>query len=224
MWQSASQTLHISGLSYPNVISVSGPPHDLAILKNLLGPQTTFAHVHAWYHGGDQLEEVVSQIEKDIDDRDIHFPSASDILRPLRSTLDASMFHAGSPADRLDVWVIRHLLVHCVHWNAVFQGVLQAAYQTLQDDQDAFVEIDSFGPSSQFLLAGAKSHSDHPRLQVQDLSSFTSSGRSSDKGVGQEGIAIVGMGLNLPKGKGPEELWQTLSNGLSAIQEVSKQS
>lgn len=99
--------------------------------------------------------------------------------------------------------------------------MLQGAYQTLQDDKNVFLQIDSFGPGSQFLLAGAKSHSDHPRLQVQDLSSFNSLGKKSHRGVGQEGIAIVGMGLNLPKGKGSEELWQTLSNGMSAIREVS---
>ena len=190
----------------------------------MLGPKTTFAHVHAWYHGGDQLEEVVSQIEHDIANRNIHFPSASDILKPLRSTLDAKIFDANSPANRLDVWVTRHLLVHCVHWNAVFPAVLQAAYQALQDDKDSFVEIDSFGPSSQFLLAGAKSHSDHPRLQVRDLSSFTSRGKNSDRSVGNEDIAIVGMGVNLPRGNGLEELWRTLSNGLSAIQEVGKHS
>ena len=134
------------------------------------------------------------------------------------------MFDASSAGSRLDIWVIRHLLIHCVQWNVVSQGILQVAYQTLQDDKNSFVAIDSFGPSSQFLLAAAKFDSDHPRLQMQDLSSFTSSGRSSDGGVGQEGIAIVGMGLNLPKGNDPEKLWQTLSNGLSAIQEVSKQS
>lgn len=220
--QSASQKLHISALSYPDVISVSGPAHDLAILKNLLGPQTThkFAHVHAWYHGGDQLQEVVSQVEKDIADRRIQFPSASDILKPLRSTLDASMFDAGPTAGQLDSWVVRHLLVHCVNWSAVFQSILQVAYQVLQDEKDTSIQIESFGPSSRFLLAGAKSHPDHLRLQVQDLSSFTYA-RSSDRSNGQEGIAIVGMGLNLPKGKGPEEFWRTLSSGLSAIQEVS---
>ena len=116
------------------------------------------------------------------------------------------------------------LLVHPVHWDVVFPAVFQAAYQAMHDDEDCFVEIGSFGPSSQFLLAGAKSHSDHPRLQVQDLSSFNSSERGGDRGTENEGIAIVGMGVNLPKGNGLEELWQTLSNGLSAIQEVGKHS
>ena len=188
----------------------------------MLGPQTSFAHVHAWYHGGDRLEEVVLQIEKDITKRNICFPSASNVLKPLRSTLNASIFDAGSAANRLDVWVIRHLLIHCVNWNEVSQQILQVAYQTLQDDKETLVAIDSFGPSSQFLLAAAKSYSNHPRLRMQDLSSFNSSGRSSDRATGQEGIAVVGMGLNLPKGKGPEELWQTLSDGLSAIQEVNR--
>ena len=133
------------------------------------------------------------------------------------------MFDSGSTTERLDLWVIRHLLIHCVHWNAVSQGILQVAHQALQDDQDALVAVDSFGPSSQFLLAAAKASSNHSRLHLQDLSSFTSQRRSGDRGVGKEGIAIVGMGLNLPKGKGPEEMWQTLSDGLSAIQEVSGQ-
>ncbi|PQE12582.1 polyketide synthase protein [Rutstroemia sp. NJR-2017a BBW] len=33
----------------------------------------------------------------------------------------------------------------------------------------------------------------------------------------QDGIAIVGMGVNLPKGTNMEELWQTISGGLSAV-------
>ena len=221
--QCASQTLRVSAVSYPDVISVSGPPQDLVRLKLLLGPQNTskFAHVHAWYHGGDQLQEVVLQIERDIANRKVRFPSASDMSKPLRSTLDASIFQAGPSADRLDIWVVRHLLIHCVHWSTVFRSLLQLAYHTLESKKNVFIQIESYGPSSKLLLAEAKSQPDYPRLQVRDLSPFAFPRRSDNRVKGQEGIAIVGMGLDLPKGKGAQELWQTISSGLSAVKEVS---
>lgn len=214
----------MSALSDPNTISISGPPHDLAVFKGLLGAQTasSFAHVHAWYHGGSQLEDTILQVERDIADRRIKFPSTSDIWKPLRSPHDASFFDADLDTGRLDMWVTRHILVHSMNWSAAIQHLIQDSYQALKDEKSMAIQLESFGPSTQFLLAGVRLHPDHPRLQVLDLSPFTSAGKRAKDFNGQEGIAIVGMGLDLPKGKGPEELWQTISNGLCAIQEVSK--
>jgi len=36
----------------------------------------------------------------------------------------------------------------------------------------------------------------------------------------QNSIAIVELSVHLPKGNGTEELWETLSQGLNAVQEI----
>lgn len=217
------RTLHISAVSAHKNLSISGPGHDLSMFREHLGQSitTNFAHVHAWYHGGDILEGVAQEVTRDTDKRSVQLPSFDDLRKPIRSTLDGTILDRTDPKPLGIVqWITWHILVHCVDWVTVSSGLSEVVRETLAAQPRSRVQLISFGPSSGLLLADIKTQSAQSNVEILDLSPFKSTTTSTPSPYFQDGIAIVGMGINLPKGKGPKELWETLSNGLSGVQEV----
>ena len=215
--------LRISVISGNSTISVSGPPRELCLFREQLSFKsvTTFAYVHAWYHGGEGLESAVLDVVEDIRRQKILFPSSADIKKPVRSTLDGSFLESHKIGDgSLAVWAIRHLLVHCVDWSKTSQSISETITDVIRNRSDASIQLLSFGPSSEFLLADIKSKVSHSGLELLDVSPFKPGRPGTAQMPQQDGIAIVGMGIDLPKGKGPQQLWETLSKGVSTVEEV----
>ncbi|KAL8719406.1 MAG: hypothetical protein Q9225_003591 [Loekoesia sp. 1 TL-2023] len=220
--QTKTRSLQISAISGPKAISLSGRPSDISSFRNHLGSSvvTTTLLVNAWYHGGQQMEKVVNQILQDIDHRDIGFPASNDLRTIMRSTSDGSAVYAQNMGtETLAQWVIRQMLVHPVDWTLVSQGMVSSMQEKLKDNPKLQFRAISFGPSSESLLGELADNSLLDNLETIDASPFKSSifnARSTDP----KDIAIVGMGVNYPKGKDQEELWKTLSNGLSAVSDI----
>lgn len=198
------------------VLSISGPNRDLLAFKERLGSvaSTKFAHISAWYHGGEQLDLVVEEVVRDIKQQNIDFPQFGNLQTPIRSTLDGSILDTHTSNDSLAHWVIRHILLYPVDWVKTSQNIAEV----MADQGNTVPQLFSFGPSSESLFMEIKSHDLHPRFELKDLSSFEYRRPSIQK----DGIAIVGLGVHFPKGNGEEELWETLSKGLSAVSEVRK--
>lgn len=153
------------------------------------------------------MEEVV----QDTRQQQVEFPKFENLQIPIRSTLDGSILDIQTSNDSLAHWVIRHILLYPVDWVKTSRNI--AASQG-----SVVLQLFSFGPGSESLFTAFRSDDLHPRFEPQDLSSFKHRGLSSQ----QDGIAIVGFGVNFPKGDGEEELWETLSKGLSAVSEVGR--
>lgn len=203
-------------------MSVSGLPSELIALKHRLGPNvlTNFVHIHAWYHGGEkQLAEVIHNVESDIESRKIRFPKFSDLKRPLRSTNDGSLIQVNATSSQLDRHLVKSLLASCVKWNATMQSMLEQIHSTLAD-KDTTVQLECFGPGTGYMLACLKTQQLPARLRIDDLS-IPALATKQNPGPQSGDIAIVGMGINFPGGKGSDELWKTLLKGLNCIQEVS---
>lgn len=211
--QTNRRRIRISAILSATVVSISGPNRDLNVFKERLGPTITtkFAHIDAWYHGGEQLESVVEEVVQDTKQQQIEFPNFENLQIPFRSTLDGSILDIQTSNDSLAHWVTRHILLYPVDWAKTSRNI--AANQG-----SVVSQLFSFGPGSESLFMAFKSDDLQPRLKPQDLSSFKHRGPSSQ----QDGIAIVGFGVHFPKGEGEEELWETLSKGLSAVSEVGK--
>lgn len=216
------QTLRVSAISSATVISLTGPGPDLSVFRKFLesGATTKFAHVHAWYHAGEQLEGAVASVLQDVEQRNIGFPSMSDLERPLRSPhngriLDSQGLHDSTLAE----WVIRHMLIYPVDWVRVSRSISAKIAENLEDSTKYNNEIISFGPSTESILSEMKRVS-HPRLKYIDRSSFKVNSDISKSTNRPDDIAIVGMGVNFPRGKGQNELWETLSTGLNAVTEI----
>ncbi|KAF5020202.1 hypothetical protein F66182_7767 [Fusarium sp. NRRL 66182] len=215
--------LEISSTATSGSVSISGPKVDLFVLQKELqsvsGVTTTFAHVHGWYHGGDQLEPVVHQVQSSLKCRDICFPPGSKPMKPIYSTLDGTLFESSTerPKELLE-WLSRHLLVHCVNWHDTSHAIATDV-QSLLRNSDTTVDILSFGPSSASLFPTIDTQD--PRIRCLDASPFkTGKEHTVQPSARPNDIAIVGMSVQLPKGHGTDELWETLSQGLNAVQEI----
>ncbi|RDA90176.1 hypothetical protein CP533_1018 [Ophiocordyceps camponoti-saundersi (nom. inval.)] len=218
---SHTKVLNVSAISKLGTISVSGPKAVLGALQVQLqsvpNVTATFANVHTWYHGGEQLEPVVAEVLRDLRRRAISFPCSSSPMKPIYSTLDGAPFDASK--DDIAAFLTRHLLVHCVNWTATADKMADDVLRLLREETSATVKITSFGPSSSSLFPDIDQPD--PRLRLLDLSPFKADWKLT--GLSKEhnkDIAIVGMGFRLPRGEDVEQLWETISQGLSAVQEI----
>ena len=219
--QQHPRRLQVSAITSSSVVSVSGPRLDLRAFRvqAVTDAATTFAHVHGWYHGGDQLEGVVHKVLEDMRRRAVSFPSCSTPTKPIRSTLDGTLFDTSNiDASELLGWLVRHLLVHCVNWSDTAHEIAASVKGLLQREPATVVKLLSFGPGSSSLFQDFQPPD--PRIELLDLSPFRASRKSQVSSDHQDSIAIVGLSVNLPRGKGTEELWDTLSQGLNAVQEI----
>ncbi|KAI0133796.1 hypothetical protein BJ170DRAFT_175553 [Xylariales sp. AK1849] len=202
-----SRRLQVSAISISSGVSVSGPRADLSAFKAqaIPGITTTYAYVHGWYHGGHQLECVVDEVLKDFQRRAVTFPLCSTSTKPIRSTLDGSLFYASDTnASQLLAWLARHLLVYCVNWTDTAREIAANVRGLLNQEPASIVKLISFGPASGSLFPDFKPLD--PRIELLDLSPFRASRKSRLSHDHQDSIAIVGVGVNLPQGKGTEEL------------------
>lgn len=224
--QQRPHRMKISAISSSDTVSISGPRSDLCAfqrqLQTIPNITTTFAYVHGWYHGGDQLEFVVEQVLEDLSRRAVSFPSSCTAMKPIYSTLDGTLYEGSTMSDdKFLAWLTRHLLVHCVNWYDTVHEIAANVWKLLEEEPTATVKIFSFGPSSASLFSDFKPLDD--RIAILDLSPFKACSKQPViSSIHQNDIAIVGMSVQLPKGKGTEELWETISQGLNAVQEIPK--
>ncbi|KAF7557675.1 hypothetical protein G7046_g5967 [Stylonectria norvegica] len=224
--QQEPQRMQVSAISISGTVSISGPKADLcafqAQLRTTPELTATFAYVHGWYHGGNQLEPVVQQVLEDLSHRAISFPPCSTSMKPIYSTLDGTLLDdCTTSADNIADWLIRHLLVHCVDWSRTADEIVANVRSLLERKPSAAVSIISFGPSSSSLFPDIELLD--RRVTLSDRSPFKACGKSEvPSSHPPNDIAIVGMSVQFPKGKGTEELWETISQGLNAVQEIPR--
>ena len=219
--QQRPRRLHVSAISNSSVVSVSGPRADLSTFRVHAVPDhaTTFAQVHGWYHGGEQLEGVVLEVLHDLRRGAVSFPTCSTSIKPIRSTIDGRLFDSSSAnAPELLEWLVRHLLIHCVNWSDTAHQIAASVRELLEREPATVVKLLSFGPGSGSLFPELQPLD--PRVKLLDFSPFKASRKSQFSCDHQDSIAIVGLSVHLPRGKGTEELWETLSKGLNAVQEI----
>lgn len=219
--QQPAQRLQVSAISSSSVVSVSGPKAELSAFRAEAVPDlaTSFAYVHGWYHGGDQLEGVVQEVIEDVRNRGVSLPSCSVPAKPIRSTLDGTTFDSSyTGAPELLEWLVRHLLVYCVNWKDTAHNIAASVRELLEGESETVVKILSFGPGSGSLFPDFQPS--ESRIELLDLSPFRPSRKDRSSCDDQDSIAIVGLSVNLPGGKGTEELWETLAQGLDAVQEI----
>ena len=158
----------------------------------------------------------------DLEERMISFPSIPDLQVPMRSSYDGTIStEHTSDGPGLARWVVQQMLINPVDWLKTSSGMMTALSRVIEGQNSASPQIISLGPSSESLFINLKNHSLSHRLEYRDLSIFKAGQPMTNNQIQQDGIAIVGMGVHFPKGHGENELWNTLSNGLNAVSEVS---
>lgn len=222
-FQVQRRSLSIAAINGERCISVSGPGADLVAFKEYCSTSSSanFGHVHAYYHGGTELRSIIEDISGDVKARSISFPSFGDLQRPVRSTLDGSHLTPENAAgDQLVDALLSLILVHPVDWLRTSGLLTDSLTNHLDNDPDTTVQVLSFGPHSNLLLSDIKRRlAGYTKVRTVDLSPSTKSLEPPNSKT-KDGIAIVGMGINFPRGKGVDQLWDTLKSGLSALEEV----
>lgn len=218
------QQPQISASFGSHVVSVSGQKRRLEKLRSeLVEPavQCRWAHIHGYYHGGVGLEPLVHQVLQDCTTRSIDFPTWHSLHAPIRSTSTGDrMIGPDATGVSLLETALRSIFVTKADWTAAQECLSQSVSSILDRDPEADVRVLALGPGSPSLVSNVNVFSDSPRLSiidnVLDLSAH-STGHSSDA------IAIVGLSVNYPGGKGQEEFWDTLAKGISTVSEVSRE-
>ena len=224
MWKTGLEGVKISALSTPTLISITGPPSDLVLFQEHIAPRAVskFSHVHGWYHGGESLQSTVEEVSEDIERRKIGLPGTKDLQVPIRSTFDGSVLDSGKEEENLALWIVKHMLLYPVDWVETCRSIHLSLEARANQDSDLSHDLLCFGPSSESLFMELRSQDRSSLLNLIDMSTFKARKLDRDRlsGVKDDDIAIVGMGVHLPRGHGDQELWETLSKGLSAVSEV----
>ena len=124
--QSGSKSLNIAVISSDACITLSGPGPGLMAFKAYCSAASSakFAHVHALYHGGEQLQSVVKEINNSISSRGLKYASLTDLKKPVRSTLKGD-FLASKDIEKYTLveCILRTLLVETVDWSATSEEI-----------------------------------------------------------------------------------------------------
>ncbi|PUU82892.1 hypothetical protein B9Z19DRAFT_1119995 [Tuber borchii] len=219
--------LHLTAVSAEKVVTISGRGDLLARFQvgEVAGScSSRFTSVHTLYHGGETLQNVKGQLMDDLLRRNIKFPSLSQIVIPMRSTVDGRLLSPSTCSDKslLEI-VVDQVLIECVNWDKTVGAMITVATRRVERAVDEQVIVVNFGPGTGAVFQAQKPP--HPRISLLDLShtsdaAITFANKKPLRFKPEDGIAIVGMGVNMPGAVDPNELWKLLEEGLNTVSEV----
>ncbi|KAJ5447335.1 type I iterative polyketide synthase, partial [Penicillium cf. griseofulvum] len=209
---SAQAPLRISSISGNTFLSLTG---DSRLLQRLRSDYISSpAHcepidVYGLYHGGCEELPTLEAVLQDMKQRNIAFPDISDLVIPLWSAKDGSLLTEKSELDTsFGEYVLRCILIDSSEWAKTWTNIIQSNSKNLT--------VTTIGPGSySFLLRASRSIGMDTSLTPRIIDGVIEQPYEPD----HDGFAIVGMSVNFPMGATKEQLWHTLENGLSALQE-----
>lgn len=218
--QGVTGDVKISAIFSNGNISLSGHGPDLHDAKSRLsadGIECRWAHVHALFHRGKEMQGVFEQTLRDIETRGIKFPDWKALHSPVRAVTDGEHWMPGSSSSqRLVDVALRSIFNDQVDWRSTSLQIIDKILTRSEYDSDTRYRILGFGPGSRSLLQFARDLSTSAPLEVIDTVS------DSLKTTSGEDIAIVGLSVNYPGGKGLTQFWDLLAEGTSVVSEVSE--
>lgn len=113
------------------------------------------------------------------------------------------------------------ILIRPVDWENSLSAIIAEA-RIASESAHRPVDLLSFGPGSSSSLCGPpSSYRDTPDLRPFDVSVVPNVFQKEKSSTAKHAdIAIVGMGVKFPKGNDVDELWESLKQGLNAVEEV----
>lgn len=216
--------LHLTAVSAEKVVTISGRGDILARfqIEEVAGKfSTRFTNVHTLYHGGKTLQSVKAQVQADLTRRNLKFPSLTEAKIPLRSTVDGKLLSSATSDKSLLELVLDMVLIECVNWDKTVEHMIADAIKIAEDTQ---ISVVNFGPGTGSVFQAQKPP--HQNISLVDLShtsdaAATFANQKPLRFKPEEGIAIVGMGVNMPGATDVAGLWRVLEEGLNTVSEVS---
>ncbi|KAI0409182.1 hypothetical protein F4802DRAFT_239318 [Xylaria palmicola] len=198
--------LQISAIFDHDIHSLSGPGDLLADFRSTAIPssiQCRTAHVHGFYHGGAWMDTVVTQVLKDVENRQIKFPTWDNLHAPLRSSTTGVRMIKGSCCQSLLEMLLSSIFVDICDWKKTRENLFEDVTRYIAHDSKARFRVLCIGPGTKSLTQGAPTHD---RLTIVDNLSEIIDDNVEDM------IAIVGMSFNYPGASGKDQLWDMLEN------------
>ncbi|KAK4244019.1 hypothetical protein C7999DRAFT_35640 [Corynascus novoguineensis] len=212
--------VQISAVFSDNVLSLSSHGTALQKVETYLKARQVecrWAHVHALYHRGPQSENAVREVLKDVERRNISFPDWRSLHAPILSA--AGGRHMGPiPATPLASTglleqALRNMFIDKVDWRRTSANLRDHVTERLRGDSLAAYRIIGLGPGSRSLLKSLGGDSLPTGLRVVD--SFAES-----LAPAPDDIAVIGLSVNIPGGKGQDQFWQLLSGAMTTVTEI----
>lgn len=179
-----------------------------------------FTSVHTLYHGGNTLQSVKTKVLANATRRNLKFPTLAEATIPLRSTVDGRLLSSTTSDKSLLDLVLDMVLIECVNWDKTVEGMIADAITVAGDAQ---TNVLNFGPGNGSVFQPQKPP--HRNISLVDLSH--ASGATTvitdpkfARPQCENGIAIVGMGVNMPGATDAVGLWKILEEGLNTVSEV----
>ncbi|RYP22779.1 hypothetical protein DL765_001488 [Monosporascus sp. GIB2] len=202
---------------FDNSVSISGPGSTLTKLRaaELPSVQCRAAQIHACYHGGSAMQDVMKQVQHDVERRHIVFPPWDSLQAPLRSSLTGRRMSSQYESQSLLDSILASIFVDKVYWPRVHTAISDHLNQTRRRDPHVRYRILGLGPGADSLVSRLKQEPLGPRISItSNISDFIN-------GINElSGVAVVGISANFPSGKGVQQLWETLEQGKSAASEI----
>lgn len=221
--QSTGPLLHLTAVSSEKVVSISGRGDILARfqIEEVAGKfSTRFTNVHTLYHGGKTLLDVKAKVQADLTRRHLKFPTLDEAKIPLRSTVDGKLLSSATSDKSLIELILDMVLIECVNWDKTVENMIADAIKIAEDTQ---INVVNFGPGTGSVFQAQKPP--HQNISLVDLSHTSDAAATfaSTKPLRfkpEDGIAIVGMGVNMPGATDVAGLWRVLEEGLNTVSEV----
>lgn len=160
------------------------------------------------------MEPSLFRVLDDVRRREIRFPAWDDLKARVRFITDFSSFRPQDKSISLLEAVLRMILVEEINWDSVAKQLLNALKRDLESSSAARCRVLAMKPNSRPLLRTMRDEQHCSRLEIKEFSPITETMATNND------IAIVGMSVNFPSGKGQDQLWDTLERGLNVVEEV----
>ncbi|KAF3354947.1 Rho-type GTPase-activating protein 2 [Verticillium dahliae VDG1] len=209
--------LRLSAIFDEDSTSVTGPGRSLDKLKSTISslpePGTCrWAHVHGFYHGGDEMKQVSDQVKNDI--CGIEFPNWPVLHASLRSTATGQIFQANDKSVSLLSRAVENIFCDFVDWKLTWEAAMADYAKKTRHDSNATIRVIGIGPSAKSLLGANKDKIRDAGIQVI--------GHLSEEldMIVDDDIAIVGVSANFPGEKGLDGFWNIISDARSCATEI----
>ncbi|ROT35234.1 phenolpthiocerol synthesis polyketide synthase ppsA [Sodiomyces alkalinus F11] len=211
--------LRVSAVFDEDTLSITGLGESLVAFKSVLqassdAPTCRWAHVHGFYHGGDAMSVLVKEVLSDVQRHDIKFPDWTSLHAPVRSVATSRHFEPTDDNSSLLELACQTIFTHSVDWKQTLNGIIESCSEKLTNDPEADMRLIGLGPSSRSLMQVSKMNAGHPGLRVfRQLADIS-------KDADDDAIAIVGLSVNFPAGKGVDQFWETIREGRTTVTEI----
>ncbi|KAK0615280.1 hypothetical protein B0T17DRAFT_647009 [Bombardia bombarda] len=204
---------------FPDTLSLTGHGSELEQLKSVILSGARYIHcrtphIHGYYHGGENMIDVVNQVRWDAERRNVRFPTWESLQISVRSADDGVLMSAKDDGVSLLETALGCIFVETVNWKKTWSSLTQSLISSPDQDPKTKFRIIGMGPKSGSLVRDTTSVPLPASVTViEELSEYF-------RETPPDAIAIVGLSANYPSGKGQEEFWSTLANGVCSLSKI----